>query len=231
MVKKSRNDIKISYERQILLGCHEVLYETYGNYVCDFKQTDRPDAAIEVVESGKKIGIEITTVQNEQVLEYLNDKKYGKDIERETLKNINKIDSNSAPLKSISYTITTKDIFDACEKKRDKYEIYKKVKKFDEVVILLTGNDFCGGTFMNESLAFFIKEKFNFDKVFVVNLLALQQVCLFYDKSKKYINHWVNRDIKVKKIKRHSSVLLSSMGKEINLFEMALKEPLIPPRK
>lgn len=231
MVKKSRNDIKISDERQILRICHKVLYETYGNYICDFKQTDRPDAAIEVVESGKKIGIEITTVQNEQVLEYLNDKKYGKDIEIETLKNINKIDSNSAPLKKIPYTITTKDIFDACEKKRDKYESYKKAGGFDEVIILLTGNDFCGGTFMSESLAFFIKEKFNFDKVFIVNLLDIRQVCLFYDKSKEYINHWENRKIKIKKVKRCSLRPLLPIGKEINLFEMALKEPLIPPRK
>lgn len=38
MVKKSRNDIKISDERKILLGCHKVLYEIYGNYVCDFKK-------------------------------------------------------------------------------------------------------------------------------------------------------------------------------------------------
>jgi len=221
---------KIFKERQIVSICRDVLYETYGKFILDPKQIDRPDAAINL-ESGKRIGIEVTTVQKEEVLEYLNDKKYGKDIESEVIKNIDKVDNNSSPLKKMPYRVTSKDIFDACNEKRDKYEDYKNEGKCHEVIILATGNDFCDENFLNESLQFFIKEEFNFDKVFIVNMIYPPKAYLFYDKSKPYINYWKNKNIKIKYRNRIVNSSWLPTEKAINVKSIAQKEPLIAPKK
>ncbi|WP_143543321.1 hypothetical protein [Salinicola salarius] len=74
---------KFSEERKILELTKPLLVELYGHFNIVPEQADRPDAAIVLDATGGKIGIEITSVDGQEIQQYFNDEKFGKDFKLE----------------------------------------------------------------------------------------------------------------------------------------------------
>ncbi len=119
------SNLKIAQERQILTLAKPLLKKLYGDFVVDLSQTDRPDAAIKVLQPRKQvdrtgasfsIGVEITTVDQQEPLAYFNGAR--------------------SELQAVDITISKSYIYDGAIKKTDKYKEYAEVKAFREIILI-----------------------------------------------------------------------------------------------
>lgn len=132
-------------ERKILDLAKPLLKDIYGDFEIDEEQRDRPDAAI-ILRGGdkrssdgpaKKIGIEITTVDQPQDMQYLNDEKFAKPLE---ISQLNALasggESANCPNKKISIEFPSTYISDGVARKASKYQAYSSTGQFDELIVL-----------------------------------------------------------------------------------------------
>ncbi|WP_192564478.1 hypothetical protein [Pseudomonas gozinkensis] len=131
------NEKKIEDERLVLEAANTLLKELYGLFEIDPTQTDKPDAAIETSEPKKRIGIEITSIDDQRVKAYLNDKKLEREIVRKQVEDFQRDGSYStAPRKKIDIDVNAKYIYKGASKKLDHYKNYAAAGTFDEVILL-----------------------------------------------------------------------------------------------
>lgn len=136
---------KCEKERQILDLAIPLLEKLYGEFEIDETQIDRPDAAIilkkneQNVESHgehKKIGIEITSVDKPDDLQYLNDEKITRDV---ILDQINGLELGVFSLQSnkkTSIEVSNTYVSEAVLKKLSKYNSYHETGNYTELIIL-----------------------------------------------------------------------------------------------
>lgn len=137
---------KRELEEHVLKLAEPLFEKLYGKFSIDRAQTDRPDAAITVYKPHKRfgrnvgpfrVGIEITTVDKEQDLAYLNDKKYGRDkVIVQTMNALkNGLDSDK-PTKKAEIHTTGSYIYDGAIRKKDKYQGYIESGTYREIILL-----------------------------------------------------------------------------------------------
>lgn len=222
---------KIDNERYILELSYTTLRQLYGDFVVDKHQTDSPDAAI-IIDGNKTIGIEITSVDKPQQLQYLNDKNIQKDKIVEEIDNLNKFDENKAiPNKKIKFKLPLDYITSGALKKSTKFSKYSESHNYKEI-ILLTHSDFLQA---NKDFFYdchkpyaeyvFSKSKFPFDKVIFV-CTSTQKSILIYDKKRPQHN-----EPNIDKGREFSATAIEGpmipIGKTVNLKKIFSKEPLI----
>ncbi|MFB2686408.1 hypothetical protein ACE02B_14495 [Shewanella mangrovisoli] len=226
---------KIEKERYILSLSTGVLEELYGKFSIDENQDDRPDAAI-VLENGNKIGIEITTVDNFETLQYFND-KYAEYPHIE--KQLNDLSENGSysrrPTKSKSIKLENYYAFKNLMKKKSKYNEYLSSTNFDELIIVAFSSYLKPQNSHYESYHIpwtnylLSRVKFPFDKVILV-CAETKSVDLVYDKRhKKKVAP--KKDIEKERgvTRVHGPIL--PINKKINLNEIINNPPLVQERK
>lgn len=132
---------KVEFEREILESSQPLLKKIYGNFSIDKEQIDCPDASIILEKNKAKIGIEITCIDNEDVLKYFNDERISSKILNEQLSNI---DGNyeycENPMKKLSIPYPHTYIYDGVIKKEEKFTNYQKSDNYEEIIILAFTN-------------------------------------------------------------------------------------------
>ncbi|HBO1015242.1 TPA: hypothetical protein SH377_003701 [Pseudomonas aeruginosa] len=227
------NEEKISAERNVLEAASSLLRDLYGHFVIDPEQTDRPDAAIDVSEPKKRIGIEITSVDDQKAKAYLNDEKFGKDITRQQLENFERDGSyTTAPRKKFDIDVHAKYIYRGAVKKLDDHKGYANTGTFDEVILL------CYSDYITPRLSaklgivewtnFFLSaDDFPYDKVIYANVIDREAVVV-YERSKP---------LKQKPLRYESATTtliqgsFTPMGVEFNINNTANQAPLIKPKQ
>ncbi|MCF8186997.1 MAG: hypothetical protein K9J28_09310 [Sulfuritalea sp.] len=180
-----------------------VLRAIYNNFNLCSEYTDAPDAVIEL-ESGKFIGIEITNIDGEEFLKYVNTTLNKKVVSE----NKGAISHSVISTKEMRYFLSTKRIAKTlAEKKNYKYFEYKKNLPFLEEIVLLIHSEFL--EIHKESTSFpaidyfyslqteFIKNKIFFDKVIYINLLKPDAILIFDKKNKETISRPIGYDKKM----------------------------------
>jgi hypothetical protein len=137
---------KRELEMNVVELAKPLLEKLYGKCSVDDTQTDKPDAAITVWKPHKRfghkanpfrVGIEITTVEKEQDLAYLNDGKYGRDkVLAQTMDALEKGIVSPKPIKKIEIEITESYIYDGAIRKKEKYLSYLESGTYREVILL-----------------------------------------------------------------------------------------------
>lgn len=121
---------KFVQERYVLKLAKPLLKKLYGQFEVDFSQSDRPDAAIWVTRPRKQVeytgrafsvGIEITTVDQEEPLAYING---AHPVSTEETEN------------SINIVIPKTYVYDGALKKQNKYEEYAQGNTFKEIILV-----------------------------------------------------------------------------------------------
>lgn len=137
---------KRELEERVLKLAEPLFEKLYGKFSVDQAQTDRPDAAIMVYKPHKRygrkarsfrVGIEITTVDNELDLAYLNDEKYDRDkVIAQTRDALNNGLDSGKPIKKAEIKITDSYIYDGAIRKKEKYQRYFESGTYREIVLL-----------------------------------------------------------------------------------------------
>lgn len=131
------NEEKIAEERLILEAAYPLLNDLYGHFEIDPEQVDKPDAAINVSAPTQRIGIEITSVDDQGVKAYLNEVKHEMKIVRQQVEAWQRDGSYvTAPRKKIEIVPHAKYILKGAEKKRNHYEKYAGSGPYNEVILL-----------------------------------------------------------------------------------------------
>jgi len=204
---------KVDTERYILKLVNPKLKKLYGNFNIIPEQIDNPDAAIELKSRKKyKIGIEITTVDKQKTLQYLNDNKITQPLEYKQLEDLQNNQSYSKkPMKKILIDFPKEYIFESVFKKEKKYLQYKQNGDYQEIILIAFSSYLkidleCFKHRHRPWTNFFLsKNNFSFDKVIFVDC--------------------IKNDITIIK----SSIL--PFGKSVNIKDMFNEEPLITPKK
>lgn len=190
---------KRNLENHILNLSMPLLLKLYGHCKVDESQSDRPDAAVDVCKPHKrfgkkcepfKVGIEITTVDKEVPLAYLNDKKFGQEkLTKQINDSINFGIDSEQPNKKIDVEIPKSYIYDGVVKKSEKHASYMNLGEFKEIIIICfsdvisSNNVIFKRGLMEWSNRLLSQNKFPFDKVIFVDLLGGRPVRV-YDKNK-----------------------------------------------
>lgn len=238
---------KRELEEHVLTLTRPLLEKLYGKFSVDPTQTDRPDAAITVCKPHKRfgrnaeafrVGIEITTVDKEQDLAYLNDEKYGRDkMIAQTLDILeNGIDSDK-PIKKAEIEITDSFIYDGAIRKKDKYQGYVESGAYREIILLCFSNvvnpneDYFKEHLRGCTNYLLSKAQFPFDAVVFVNSLHGAPVRI-YKKSDPLLvlppsplHHRAGYTVTV----THGPTML--MGKPYNMKKIMSNAPLIAQRQ
>lgn len=129
---------KRNKEQYILKLAIPLLKHIYGEFDVDIEQLDSPDAAIILKQPTKqKIGIEITSIDKEDVKQYFNDKKITKEVEQEQLRDIANKEYSKNPTRKSSISFPKEYIYDGVIKKTEKYINYTNSDNYDEIIILI----------------------------------------------------------------------------------------------
>lgn len=121
---------KFAQERYVLKLAQPLLKKLYGEFEVDPSQSDRPDAAIWVCRPRKQVestgrafsvGIEITTVDKEEPLAYINGAHALTHSEIES---------------SIDIVIPKTYVYDGVLKKQNKYKEYAEGNTFKEIILV-----------------------------------------------------------------------------------------------
>ncbi|WP_445676596.1 hypothetical protein [Pseudomonas aeruginosa] len=190
---------KRDLENRVLELSMPLLLKLYGRFEVDESQSDRPDAAIDVIKPHKrfgkkcepfKVGVEITTVDKKDSLAYLNDEKFGK--EKLTKQISDSIDlgiDSEQPNKKIDIEIPKSYIYDGVAKKREKHASYVSLGKFKEIILICfsdvisSNNVIFKNGLMGWSNRLLSQNEFPFDKVIFVDFLGGTPIRI-YDKNK-----------------------------------------------
>lgn len=228
---------KVNTERYILKLVKPKLKKLYGNFNIVSEQIDNPDAAIELKSRKKyKIGLEITTVDKQKTLQYLNDNKITQPIECKQLEDLQNSQSYSKkPMKKISINFPKEYISESVLKKEKKYLQYKQNGDYQEIILIAFSSYLkidleCFKHRHKPWTNFFLsKNHFSFDKVIFVDIQTKKAV-LIYDKNLPLIKEPIFDDC----IKNDITIIKSSIlpiGKSVNIKDMFNEEPLIIPKK
>ena len=228
---------KVSEERKILELAKPLLYELYGRFQVDTKQTDRPDATIILGTTKSRIGIEITSVDGKDVQQYFNDEKFGKDIK---LKQINDLvfsgNYSNRPDKKASIPFPNSYIADGVLKKSDKHSDYLMSGEYEEVILIsfselleIRSRHFY--SYYKPWTWHILKEiLFPFSKVIFI-CKQHGDAALVYDKNTPAPAPLERDPDKELGVTRISGPIIP-IGKTVNLYEIFDNEPLItPPQK
>ncbi|MFW9738946.1 hypothetical protein V3H21_22115 [Vibrio parahaemolyticus] len=226
---------KLEKERDILSVSKGVLEKLYGKFDIDEKQIDRPDAAI-VLENGNKIGIEITTVDKPETLQYFND-IYAEQPHVE--KQINDLLENGSyshrPTKSKSIRLENHYAFANLMKKKSKYKEYVSSANYDELIIIAFSSYMKpqNGHYKSYHIPWtnhlLSKANFPFDKVILV-CTETKSADLIYDKRhKKKVAPKKDIDKEVGVTKTHGPIL--PIGQTVNIKAIMDNPPLVGERK
>jgi hypothetical protein len=235
---------KRELEEHILKLAGPLIKRLYGCFDVDRDQTDRPDAAIDVKKPTKhygrkrvpfKVGIEITTVDKMESLEYLKDKKFGKHIINDLITNaLENSEDDKRPLKKIDVSIDSSYIFDGVTRKSDKYSNYTSSGVFREVILLCFSEVVCSRSVIFEhglrdwTNFLLSKNNYPFDKVLFVDLCGGDPVRV-YDKRKPLLVS-PSQPMDTRKI-TIAKLPFMRVDKEYNTKEISLKCPLIPQKR
>lgn len=227
---------KIAAERSILELSLPVLKEIYGNFEIDANQQDKPDAAIilgsEVAGKKIRVGIEITSIDKQEDLQYFNDEK----IMRPVLQNqINTLLESGAysqqPNKRSTVLINDTYMLDGLVKKEGKFESYAQSDEYKEIIILAFSDCFGISNPYFAALAewtdyFLSQRKFIFDRVIFVSS-SPEGALEIYDKSKPRINKPINLIPKDAHINAIQGPILP-IGQQVKISDFFDREPLVP---
>ncbi|OWP72939.1 hypothetical protein [Pseudomonas sp. K2I15] len=227
------NEKKIADERDVLEAASSLLRDLYGHFVIDPKQIDRPDAAIDASEPKKRIGIEITSVDDQKDKAYLNDEKFGKDITRQQVENFLRDGSYTiAPRKKIDIDVHAKYIYKGAVKKLDDHKVYANSGTFDEVILL------CYSDYITPELSaklgiiewtnFFLSaDDFPYDKVIYANVED-QKAAVVYERGEPPKQKPLRYESATTTVIQGS---FTPMGAEFNMNNTANQAPLIRPKQ
>lgn len=227
---------KLSIEREILDFAKPVLEDIYGNFDVDPEQTDRPDAAIVLESNGTIIGIEITSVDDEEIQRYFNDEKHGRDLKSKQVEELVSTGKYSdRPDKKASITFPYSYIFDGVKKKAEKHADYMGSGRYEEVILIAFSDNL---EIRSEHFHSYHKPwtwyllsevSFPFSKVIFVCRQHGDSTIVF-DNSLPPPEPPNRDELKELGITRISGPTLP-IGKEINLNKIFDNEPLITPKK
>lgn len=194
---------KIEFERSILEKAKPLLRKLYGEFRVDLEQNDRPDAAIFLGDSAdhatdnttpRKIGIEITSIDKQSDLQYLNDEKHGREIANKQLEDsLHNGTPGENPLKRIDVKLPKNYILDGIINKSEKYNDYVKSGSFEEIILLCFSDIITPDSkFMKQGLKhwtdFLLSQaNFPFDKVIFVSLVGSGSVQIYNKKHPRII--------------------------------------------
>ena len=130
---------KISRERRILYLAKPLLVKIYGKFTIVDSQTDNPDAAIEL-SPNNRIGVEITSIDPQDIQQYFRDDKFGSDIVAQELELISQEKYSDRPTKKHSIPFPNSYIFDGVEKKAKKYSQYMESGKYNDIILIAFGD-------------------------------------------------------------------------------------------
>ncbi|RAI70861.1 hypothetical protein DOZ80_10350 [Pseudomonas fluorescens] len=227
------NEKKIADERAVLEAASSLLRDLYGHFEIDLTQEDKPDAAIDASEPKKRIGIEITSVDDQKAKAYLNDEKFGRDIVRQQVEDFQRDGSYStAPRKKIDIDIHAKYIYKGAAKKLDYYKGYAASGAFDEVILLCYSDyispDLSAKLGIIEWTKFFLSaDDFPYDKVIYASVED-QKAAVVYERSKPL------RQKPLRYVSATHTVLEGSFtpfGAGFNVNTTANQPPLIKPKQ
>ena len=119
----------------------QIAHKVVESIFADKEQIDRPDKAIILEKNNAKIGIEITCIDNKDVLKYFNDEKITNKILNEQLSNIDgSYEYCENPVKKLSIPYPHTYIYDGVIKKEEKFSDYQKSDNYEEIIILAFTN-------------------------------------------------------------------------------------------
>jgi len=228
---------KVDKERYILKLAKPILKKLYGKFNIILNQLDNPDAAINLISDiNYKIGIEITSVDKQKDLAYLNDDKIIRPVQSKQLETLqNKKSYTQKAIKKLLIEFPKEYIFDGVFKKEKKYSKYKSNDNYQEVILVAFSSYLkidlkCFKYRHIPWTNFFLsKNRFSFDKVIFVDIQTKKAV-LIYNKSSLLVKEPIFDDC----IKNDITIIKSSIlpfGKSVNIKDMFNKEALIAPKK
>ena len=231
-------------ERSVLELAKPLLKEIYGDFEVDPDQWDRPDAAIILRGSDdnlqgatrRKIGIEITTVDKHENMQYLNDEKFQKNLLISQVKSL--MEGKAAdkrPNKKISINFPNSYISDGAAKKTTKYQEYNSTGNFDELIVLVFSNYFDLNNFnLRKYHAVWCSHHlsvagFPFDKVIFVSTSSAGEAIVVYDKRKPNFN--IPKQDKGKEVgKEIMRTPILKIGEKYNLNNLFSQNPVLKPK-
>jgi len=129
---------KVQDERNTLEVALPLLRSLYGKFNVDCSQTDRPDAAI-VLADGRRIGIEITSLDLQEHQQYMKDQGIGRAATIEQSRRITAgLPIIEAPTKKLQIQIAREYLATGALAKAGKYNEYMVAGGYDEIVLLTT---------------------------------------------------------------------------------------------
>lgn len=231
MNDNSRISDKVAEERQVLAAAMPELGRIYGKFKVDESQIDRPDAALDL-ETGKRVGIEITTIDAPDGLQYMRDPKIS---EGADLLQTDRLSHGFSPLgrptKLLSIDLARDYLASGALRKHRKYADYHASGAFDELV-LVTFSDYIrmstpGFSSYYAPMANWVlcRERFPFDRVIFVCKDA-QKAVTIYDKrapaqAAPPESLYPNRSSEV-------ATITGKVGMTVNLYAAMSKAPLAP---
>lgn len=228
---------KIEYENFVFECAEKTLEDIYGEFFRDSKQIDRPDAAIVLNNSQrqKSIGIEITSCDSTEHKQYFNDRKFSRNIESQQMDDCLNGIAQTRPLKKESISIPKNYIYKAIHDKGSKYKEYKRSKKYDEVILLVSSDflssDYCHFyTYIVPWTNYFLSNlKYPYDKVIFI-CLRTKENCVLYEKKKPTAKH-PNIDLDKELGSTHLHTGMLAVGVTHTFGNLENAEPLVTPRK
>ncbi|TOP30673.1 hypothetical protein [Vibrio parahaemolyticus] len=225
---------KIEKERAILSASAGLLEKLYGKFSIDENQVDRPDAAI-ILKNGNKIGIEITTVDKPETLQYFNDKYAEKPhIDKQLSDLLENGSYSQRPIKSKSIMLENHYALANLRKKESKYREYLSSGNYEELIIVAFSsymkpqNPYYKSYHIPWTNHLLSKVKFPFDKVILV-CAETKSADLVYDKKhKKKIAPKKDTNKELGVTNTHGPIL--PFGKSVNINEIMDNPPLVQQR-
>ena len=236
---------KRELEEHVLRLAEPLFEKLYGKFSIDPAQTDRPDAAITVYKPHKRfggnarsfrVGIEITTVDKEQDLAYLNDEKYDRDkVIAQTMDALKNGLDNGKPIKKAEIEITDSYIYDGAIRKKDKYQGYFESGTYREIILLCFSDVIATDTaFFKEHLHsctdhLLSKAQFPFDAVVFVSLRCGNPVRIYRKSDPLLVPPAPSLYTGSTETVVHGPTM--RIGQTYNLKEIISNAPLISPRQ
>lgn len=222
---------KVAGERRVLAAAMPELRRIYGEFEVDESQIDRPDAALDL-ETGQRVGIEITTIDGPDGLQYMRDSKISEGAERSQRDRLSQgLSPLEQPTKLLRIDLTRDYLASGALRKHRKYAGYQATGAFDELV-LVTFSDHIrmstpGFSSYYAPMANWVlsREQFPFDRViFVCN--AAQEAVTIYDKrapaqAAPPESLYPDRSSEV-------ATITVKAGMTVNLYAAMSKAPLAP---
>lgn len=224
---------KIQDERKTLEVALSLLHSLYGKFDVDVSQTDRPDAAISLTD-GRRIGIEITSLDRQEHQQYMRDQRISQAATREQLRRITAgVPTIEAPTKKLHVQLTREYLAAGALAKALKYREYMAAGGYDEVVLLTTSCYLTASHrgfdnyYVPKASFLFGSVKFPFDRVaFVCH--SQQSASLVYEKTAPFQPPPAEELFPDESIE--SSTVTAAVGTAINLTRVLRESPLAPNR-